>query len=323
MAVTDIQILNNAASFESKNGVRAWDAAAVGAARADINRLLGAEFIELRTHSSKVGPDQYGPALYKLTEKGKKAATDNEVYPPLNEVDIIEAMSFIVGFDDIKDTIAHAIASRKRIHILLEGPPACAKSLFLEAVRNNVPKALMVFGSRTSGRGLSDLLFEKKPLVVLADELDKMRHDVFSLTLGLMEAGEIIETKSGNTRGVPLPQTMILAACNSSRKMPAEFLSRFAFHAHFPRYTREEFIDVVRSMLSRVEQCPVELSELIACQVFDNGLGDVRQARGVWQLMREPTREEVIRVLRMKTKYSPWAEIHPPKREKIARIPGL
>jgi MoxR-like ATPase len=217
-------------------------------------------------------------------------------------------MSLIVGFDDIKETIAYAIESRKRIHFLLEGPPACAKSLVLDAVRNTVPDAYMAFGSRTSGRGLSDALFEKKPSILLMDEADKMRHDVFSLTLGLMEAGEIIETKSGDTRGIKL-NTMVIAACNSSKKMPPEFLSRFAFHPKFPHYTREEFVDVVRSMLSRVEDCPNELSEMIGRQIFDNRLGDVRQARGVWQLMREPTEKEAVRVLRMKAKYSPAAPL--------------
>jgi MoxR-like ATPase len=177
----------------------------------------------------------------------------------------------------------------------------------LDAVRRAVPNALMVFGSRTSGRGMSDLLFESRPPVLLMDEADKMRHDVFSLTLGLMEAGEIIETKSGNTRGVKL-DTMVIAACNSSKKMPAEFLSRFAFHPRFPHYSRAEFVDVVRSMLTRTEGCPPELAETIAVQVFDNRLGDVRQARGVWQLMRAPTEAEAIRVLDMKAKYSPDAD---------------
>jgi hypothetical protein len=316
MANTDAEILNNAIKFEAKNPLRAWEAANVGASRQDMNRLLGAEFIECRTHSSKVGANQYGPALYKLTEKGRKAASvDSEVYPRVSAGDIIGAMSLIVGFEDIKETLAYSIEARKRIHFLMEGPPACAKSLFLDAVRNIVPTSYMAFGSRTSGRGLSDALFEKKPTILLMDEADKMRHDVFSLTLGLMEAGEIIETKSGNTRGIKLP-AMVIAACNSSKKMPAEFLSRFAFHPKFPHYTREEFIDVVRSMLSRVESCPEELSVLIAQQVYDNGLGDVRQARGVWQLMKEPTREEVIRVLRMKAKYSTEGSSRIIKKEK-------
>jgi len=320
MANTDAEILNNAIKFEARYVMRAWEAANVGASRQQINSLLGMEFIECRTHSSKVGVNQYGPALYKLTEKGRKAAAmDCEVYPRVSAVEIIEAMSLIVGFEDIKETLAYAIEARKRIHFLMEGPPACAKSLFLDAVRNIVPNAYMAFGSRTSGRGLSDALFEKKPAILLMDEADKMRHDVFSLTLGLMEAGEIIETKSGNTRGLKLG-TMVIAACNSSKKMPPEFLSRFAFHPKFPHYTREEFIDVVRSMLSRLESCPVELSELIACQVFDNGLGDVRQARGVWQLMREPTREEVIRVLRMKAKYSTGAELRMLKKAAVSKL---
>jgi len=301
---TDIEILRRALDLECKKGRLAWDSAAVFASRADINRLQGAELIELRQRSSKVGIGVYGPCLYRLTVKGRQLAdTENEITPHISAVEIIEAMSLIVGFEDIKETIAYAIEAHKRIHFLLEGPPACAKSLILDAVRNTVPDAYMAFGSRTSGRGLSDALFEHKPSVLLMDEADKMRHDVFSLTLGLMEAGEIIETKSGDTRGIKL-NTMVIAACNSSKKMPPEFLSRFAFHPKFPHYTREEFIDVVCSMLSRAEDCPEELSEMIGRQVFDNHLGDVRQARGVWQLMREPTEEEAIRVLRMKAKYS-------------------
>ena len=161
-------------------------------------------------------------------------------------------------------------------------------------------------GSRTSGKGLSDLLFEKRPGVLLLDEADKMRHDVFSLTLGLMEAGEIINTKQGDTRGLKL-NCMVIGACNRSNKMPPEFLSRFALHPVFRHYTRQEFIDVVCSMLSRSEDCPSDLAKMIAAQVFDHQLGDVRQARGVWQLMREPTEAEAIRVLRMKAKYSTGA----------------
>lgn len=305
---TDIEILQRALDFEKQRSPQCWEAANVGATRVDINRLSAGELIELRHHSSKVGTGLYGPALYRLTEKGHKlAAGQADINPPVSAVEIIEAMSLIVGFEDIKETIAYTIETRKRIHFLMEGPPACAKSLFLDAIRNSVPDALMVFGSRTSGRGLSDNLFEKRPSILLLDEADKMRHDVLSLMLGLMEAGEIINTKQGDNRGITL-DTMVIAACNSSRKMPPEFLSRFAFHPKFPHYTREEFIDVVRSMLSKVEGCPEALSEMIGRQVFDNHLGDVRQARGVWKLMREPTEHEALRVLRMKAKYSTGAQ---------------
>jgi len=300
---TDIEILQKALDFETKRAPQLWEAARVMASRKDINRLTDEGLIEIAHRSSTLSSGIYGPALYRLTEKGRKLAVmEAQVNPPIPAAEIIEAMSLIVGFEDIKETLSYTIEERKRIHFLMEGPPACAKSLFLDAIRNSVPDAYMAFGSRTSGRGLSDALFEHKPSILLMDEADKMRHDVFSLTLGLMEAGEIIETKSGDTRGIKL-NTMVIAACNSSKKMPPEFLSRFAFHPKFPPYTREEFIDVVRSMLSTVEGCPEELSEMIGRQIFDNRLGDVRQARGVWKLMREPTEAEALRVLRMKEKY--------------------
>ncbi len=316
---TDMEILIRALNFE-KRGPQAWEAATVGASRQDINRLAAAELIVQKIRSSTIQPGVYGPALYRLTEKGRKLAQgQTNTEPVIPATEIIEAMSLIVGFDDIKETIAYAIEARKRTHFLLEGPPASCKSILLDAVRRAVPNALMVFGSRTSGRGLSDALFEKRPFVVLMDEADKMRHDVFSLTLGLMEAGEIIETKSGNTRGVKL-DSMVIAACNSSKKMPPEFLSRFAFHPVFPHYSRDEFIDVVRSMLTRTEGCPAELAEKIAIQVFDNRLGDVRQARGVWQLMRAPTEAEAVRVLDMKAKYSPDANKRIPRLTAAARL---
>jgi hypothetical protein len=192
MASTDMEILTRARSFEDKHGPQAWEASSVGASRSDINRLVASELIEQRARSSKIQTGIYGPALYRLTEKGRSIASGQvEVEPPVPAAEIIDAMSLVVGFDDIKETLAYAIEARKRTHFLLEGPPASCKSILLDAVRRAVPGALMVFGSRTSGRGLSDALFENKPSVLLMDEADKMRHDVFSLTLGLMEAGEI------------------------------------------------------------------------------------------------------------------------------------
>ena len=131
-----------------------------------------------------------------------------------------------------------------------------------------------------------------------------MNHDCYSVMLGLMESGEILETKSMKTRGIKL-STTVLAACNSSAKMPREFLSRFALHVLFPHYTRDEFIEVCRGFLTRAENCPEELAELIGRTVYDSNLGDIRKARGVWQLMTVPTKEEVWRVIQLMQRYNP------------------
>ena len=118
-----------------------------------------------------------------------------------------------------------------------------------------------------------------------------------------MESGEILETKSRRTRGIKL-ETMVIGACNSTKKMPPEFLSRFALHVFFPAYTREEFINVCRGFLTRAENCPKNIAATIGKRVFDYGLGDVRKARGVWQLMTSPTEKEVDRVVSLMKKYS-------------------
>jgi len=157
--------------------------------------------------------------------------------------------------------------------------------------------------------------------VLLLDEADKMHNDVYSVLLGLMESGEILETKSRRTRGIKL-DTMLIAACNSTAKMPREFLSRFALHVLFPTYTREEFIDVCRGFLSRIEQCPEDIAVIIGSAIFDYGLGDVRKARGVWQLMTTPDREEVHRVIQLMMKYNPDNNKRR-KTSRTTRLPGM
>jgi len=164
---------------------------------------------------------------YRLSDKGRDlvwAFSMEREFAKIPAASVMDALELVVGFDDLKEAIALAVEARRRINFLLEGPPACAKSIMLEGVRSAVPGAYIAFGSRTSAAGLSEALFEHQPSVLLLDEADKMDNEVYSVLLGLMESGEILETKSRKTRGIKL-NTMILAACNSSAKMPREFLS--------------------------------------------------------------------------------------------------
>lgn len=279
---------------------RSWEYYTIGANLTDVKRLLNEGMLVIAVRSSRL-------TKYKLSEKGREfvwSTTMEREFAKIPAETILDAMSLVVGFDDLKEALAKAVESRRRINFLLEGPPACAKSIMLEGIRSAVPDAYIAFGSRTSASGLSEALFEHQPSVLLMDEADKMHLDCYSVLLGLMESGEILETKSRKTRGIKL-ETMTICACNSSAKMPNEFLSRFALHVFFPTYTRDEFIDVCQGFLSRAEQCPPDIAQTIGELVFDYGLGDVRKARGAWQLMTEPTSSEVHRVLQLMMKYSP------------------
>jgi hypothetical protein len=315
---TEIEILTKAYNIEygPKAGdphFTAWESYQVGASRSDINHLKEQQLIRI---SSKFNAGVNSLNKYRLTEKGtklvKSVMEDSRVV--IDKEDVLEAMNLIVGFDDVKDRIAKAVEARARTHFLLQGPPACAKSLILEAVHTAVgaEHSYLAFGSRTSGAGLSDQLFNQRPVVLLLDEADKMDKDTRSVLLGLLETGDIIETKSRKTRGLKL-NCQVLAACNKSDKFTPEFISRFAAHLHFPQYTRDEFLDVCVGFLSRAENAPPDIARLIGLMVFDNNLGDVRKARGVWKLMNEPTEDEVFNTIKFMVDYSPNAN---PKRNR-------
>lgn len=297
--------------------LRSWEFYTIGASRSDIRRLLDEGLLIVAIKTTAL-------TKYKLSEKGRNlvwALSMEREFTKIPAESVLEAMDLVVGFDDIKEALARAVETRRPSHFLLEGPPACAKSIMLEGIRSAVPGAYIAFGSRTSAAGLSEALFEYQPSVLLMDEADKMDNEVYAVLLGLMESGEVLETKSRKTRGVKL-DTLVIAACNSSAKMPPEFLSRFALHVHFPTYSRDEFIDVCLGFLTRAEGCPQEIAVLIGQFVYDCGIGDVRKARGVWQLMTSPTEDEVQRVIKLMLKYTP-ADNRRRKTSPTTRMPGM
>ena len=61
------------------------------------------------------------------------------------------------------------------MHVLLAGPPALAKSLFLWDIEQVYgEQAIWLIGSATSKAGLWDLVAEHERRILLIDELDKM-----------------------------------------------------------------------------------------------------------------------------------------------------
>ena len=313
----DITILRTGYEIENDQRripkFRHWEPYTVGANKDDIARLLDAGLIFIEAKQGRM-------VKYKLTDKGRGVigrSLSEKAPARVKAEDLMDAFSLIIGFDDIKETIARALEAHRRTNFLLEGPPACAKSLILEGVRNVIPDALIAFGSRTSAAGLSDKLFETQPSVQLLDELEKMPNDCWAVLLGVMETGELLEVKSRKSRGVKL-DCITIGACNSSAKFPREFLSRVALHIHFSRYTRDEFVEVCEGFLSRSGGCPEDVARMIGARVYDENLGDVRKARGVWDLMSIPTQDEVNRVVEFMLKYGEGEAPHKNKKPEPA-----
>src|SRR5262249_51953890 len=119
----------------------------------------------------------------------------------------------IVGYEDIKQLFRMALESGSRTHILLLGPPASAKTIFLTSLLHFLKNAYFVGGGNTTGAGMIDYLFENRPDYLLIDEIDKSAAKHQTFLLNLMETGIISETKSRKTRE-PKLDTSVFAASN-------------------------------------------------------------------------------------------------------------
>lgn len=207
-----------------------------------------------------------------------------------------DLFSCIVGHDDVKKLMLKALREEARVHFLLVGDPATAKSLFLEELERIGGRYYL--GSSTSKAGLVDVLINEKPKILLIDELDKMNKEDMAALLSLMESGRVVECKYGKTRNATL-NTIVVAAANNISKIPRELVSRFAIFTFRP-YTLDQFIMVCKGILTR-EGIDENLAEYIANVVYKYR-PDVREAVRVARLAK--TKEEVDEVVGVFKKYS-------------------
>jgi hypothetical protein len=104
----------------------------------------------------------------------------------------------IVGYADIKILLMRCIQSDS-MHVILDGPPASAKSLFLYEMQKNLEEAYFVDCTNASGPGLVDYLFKNDVRCLLLDEVEKMSNSDQNVLLNLLETGMLTSTKVKKT----------------------------------------------------------------------------------------------------------------------------
>jgi Holliday junction DNA helicase RuvB len=154
----------------------------------------------------------------------------------------------IVGYSDVKRLFHLSLSSERPVHLLLVGPPASAKTLFmLECMR--LERSYFTLGSHSTRSGMIDYLFDKRPRYLIVDEIEHMPMKDQTALLSLMEAGIISETKFQKTRNTHL-KTWVFASSNATDRMLTPLLSRFVV-LHFKQYSFGSFHEVCAHMLSR------------------------------------------------------------------------
>ena len=153
----------------------------------------------------------------------------------------------IIGHENIKRLFGLALKSQGPNHILLSGPPASAKTMFLLSLRQHLKNSCFVDGGNATKAGIIDYLFKNRPPYLLIDEIDKMPPRDQTFLLNLMEIGIVTETKYGRTREAKI-KTSVFATCNDPRKLSTPLQTRF-FIVELEPYTYEQFYEITLRLL--------------------------------------------------------------------------
>ena len=293
----DVELLGELAKFESSVDMEkeyriGWSWRHVRIWPSTLSRLFKDGYLENVFRSNSY-------TGYRLSEAAKElmAGAESEATGQANDEPIPTGGLFedIVGHEDVKELLTACLLAEKPVHVLLAGPPALAKSLFLWDIERVAGKrALWLVGSATSKAGLWDVVAERQPEILLIDELDKMNAADTAALLSLMEGGRLVRAKRGRELNLR-NQLRVVAASNRFSMLSPEFRSRFAIRM-LTAYSRGDYLIVVRGVLARREGLPQELANEVA-RCLDGISQDVRDAIRVARLAPQLGIDRAIKLL--------------------------
>ena len=238
---------------------------------------------------------------YRLSELGQKLAAGAELEEETTQSTSDEPIPAdglfgdIIGHDDVKELLRACLLAEKPVHVLLAGPPALAKSLFLwDIERAAGERAIWLVGSATSKAGLWDVVAERQPQLILIDELDKMNAADTAALLSMMEGGRLVRAKRGRELNLS-NQLRVVAASNRLNLLSPELRSRFAIRK-LTAYSRSDYLTVVRGVLVRREGLDQGLADEVARRL-DGISQDVRDAIRVARLAPQLGIDKAIKLL--------------------------
>lgn len=259
-----------------------------------LNKLVTTRLLDVNFHSNRStyyklhNPELIADALEHLAEPEVKLEAEMPS-------DLFQS---IVGHDNIKTIIRYAIESERPAHLLLQGVPASAKTLFLLELAR-LPNSYYCLAQTMTGAGLADVLFLRTPDFLCVDEIDRLSPENVGVLNSLMATGIISESKIGKTRSMELG-TKVFAAGINVRRLPTDLLSRF-IALKFQPYMEREFIAVCEHILTR-EECSVGTASLIGSEVWRmyETDADIRKAVQIARLAGgdEVKAREVVRTLK-------------------------
>lgn len=208
-----------------------------------------------------------------------------------------QGFDMIEGYDDIKDIIERALDADGNYNLLLQGPPASSKTLFLKAILE-MEEGEYFDGSNTTNRIL-DVLEEKRPKVICIDELDKMPRTFQNQLLNFMEDGHIKVDMQKKQYDFTIEGAKVFASANDLSRISKPLQSRFR-KLFLPRYTEEQFLNVSEKVLSNLS---TDIARHVGIMVWKAG-GDIRDVINCGKLVRKSdSPSEIDQIMNTMSRY--------------------
>lgn len=233
--------------------------------------------------------------LNKLLSAKQELIKDDEITKDQSvQQQSITFFDNIYGLEKEKENIYRALISERQINILLIGPPATAKTLFMDTIKEKCNNVLFYDAANTSKAGLiDDLSLNQKVQIIIIDEISRLKPMDLDAILGLLNNGEINKSVRGKKYKFKL-NCKIFATSNNS-KLNRAIRSRFQEY-HLKEYSDDEFIGTIDFCLK--DKILPEVSMIISKVLIAHGIKDVRKAISISALLhKNDSQEDIIRVI--------------------------
>ena len=273
-----------------------------------LNKLvqIGVLTMPFKSNSSKqykiANLEQADSALTELSTLRKNNAKSMSLTEAIKpDVTPKEIFDDIVGHEQVKYWLKRLLDTEGCGGCLMIGPPASAKTMFLSAIAEKMGGQYYT-GTGATRRGIQRYIVDTRPNILIIDELDKLSDFDQSALLSVLESGVITELKVGRTSRTKM-DIKIFAAGNYERNVSPLLKSRFRpYIFHFKPYSKQEYIDIVKTIgPKRFDHTP-EFCEKVAEAMWQLTGGDPRSAMNTLKACK--TEDDLANLVDTMEKYS-------------------
>ena len=201
----------------------------------------------------------------------------------------------VIGYEDLKGLLTKCLTIKDSCNVLLSGPPASSKTIFLMSIQKEISNACFIDAANASGPGLVDYLFDNPDTqVICIDEIDKLKKSDQNALLNLLESGILSSTKVRKTRSIRMEGVKVFATSNDLDRLVSPLKSRFLEFV-LPEYSWENFLEITQKLLHNRYGLEEITSAKIALVVWSSmQTRDIRDVLAIGKLTKSTEDVEFI-----------------------------